>query len=384
MKGHIRQRGARSFELKFDAGRDAAGNRITEYRSFKGAKREAQIELAKRIAAVSKGEHVARSPQTIGDYVASRIEQWVALKQIGAKTEMRYRELLDGQIKPHLGGVPLQALKATDIETWHRTLLTAGRKDGRGGLSAQTIKHAHRLLGKALKEAQRFDLVVRNVVSLQPAPRITREEVTILSREQIRDIMEKLRHRMIYPKAVIALFTGMRRGELLALRWGSIDFERKIISVKEALEETDAIRFKAPKSAAGKRDIMMPDVVLDTLRALRKQEQERRLALGLGKLTDDLLIFTRLDGSPQSPLTLSKEWRKAATSAGLSGISFHALRHTHASALIDAGIDVVKISKRLGHANPTITLTIYAHLFAKREDKSAQAINEAVAALLSV
>ena len=189
---------------------------------------------------------------------------------------------------------------------------------------------------------------------------------------------------MIYPKAVIALFTGMRRGELLALRWGSIDFERKIISVKEALEETDAIRFKAPKSATGKRDITMPDVVLDTLRALRKQEQERRLALGLGKLTDDLLIFTRLDGSPQSPLTLSKEWRKAATSAGLSGISFHALRHTHASALIDAGIDVVKISKRLGHANPTITLTIYAHLFAKREDKSAQAINEAVAALLSV
>jgi hypothetical protein len=176
MKGHIRQRGAGSFELKLDVGRDAAGNRITEYRSFKGTKREAQIELAKRIAAVSKGEHVARSAQTVGGYVASRIEQWVALKQIGAKTAMRYRELLDGQIKPHLGGVPLQALKATDIETWHGTLLTAGRKDGRGGLSAQTIKHAHRLLGKALKEAQRFDLVVRNVVSLQPAPRITREE----------------------------------------------------------------------------------------------------------------------------------------------------------------------------------------------------------------
>jgi integrase len=179
------------------------------------------------------------------------------------------------------------------------------------------------------------------------------------------------------------LFTGMRRGELLAIRRGSIDFDRKTVSIREALEETDAIRFKSPKSAAGVRDIVMPDIVADTLRAHLLQDQERRLALGMGRATADALIFARLDGAPQSPNALSKEWRKAAASIGIIGVSFHALRHTHASHLIDAGVDVVRISKRLGHSSPTVTLDTYAHLFAKHEDKSAQAINAAVADLTS-
>jgi integrase len=386
MKGHIRQRGARSFELKFDAGRDAAGKRIVEYRSFKGTKREAQLKLAELIAAVGKGMHVMRSTLTVAEHVKERIEQWATLGKITPKTAERYRELQANQIAPHLGAVLLQELKAADIERWHATLRSSGRKDGKGGLSALTIRHAHRLLSKALKEAARHDLVIRNVASMQSPPRVTRTEVTILTADQTRDVVRRLKDHAVYTKAIIALCTGMRRSEILALRWQHIDLDRRTIAVRAAIEETgEGLRFKTPKSQAGTRDITLPDLVVEILREYRRQQLEQRFVLRLGKLTDDALLFTRpASAAPQSPNALSKEWSAAAAGIGLDGITFHALRHTHASQLIDAGIDVVKISKRLGHATPTVTLEVYAHLFSQHEDKSAEAINEAVAALLSV
>jgi integrase len=138
-----------------------------------------------------------------------------------------------------------------------------------------------------------------------------------------------------------------------------------------------------PESIAGQRDIVLPDIVVDVLREHRRRQLEVRLALALGKITDDTLLFSRPDGAPLSPNTFSKEWAKLAASIGLAEIRFHGLRHTHASHLIDAGVDVVWISKRLRHSSPTVTLDTYAHVFARREDKSAAAINDAVAALLA-
>jgi integrase len=320
---------------------------------------------------------------TVGDHVAERIERWEQLGKISGKTAERYRELHANQIMPHLGTILLQELKSSSIEHWHATLKTGGRKDGAGGLSALTIRHAHRLLSKALKEAARHDLVVRNVASDEAPPRIEREEVTILTGQQVRDVVEKLRGKPLYTKVIISLFTGMRRAEILGLRWSHVDLDTKVITVREAVEETNAgLRLKEPKSKAGKRDIALPDIVVDTLRDYRRQQLELRLALGLGKLADDMLIFVRLDGSPQSPRVLSKEWAALAREMCLA-VTFHALRHTHASMLIDAGIDIVKIAKRLGHANVSTTLDVYSHLFAAKEDKSAAAINNAVTTLFS-
>jgi integrase len=379
----VRERSPGSFEIRYEGPRDRAGRRKALSVTFRCDTIDGALRERRRLQAeVDAGRHIDHTKLTVADHVEKRINQWVALDAITPKTAMRYRELAANQIAPFIGDFELQKLKTIDIEEWHGALLASGRRGG-GALSKRTVRHAHMLLSKALAEAVKHELVIKNVAALQPPPTVDREEIAILTREQIRDVLDKLKHRVIYPKVIIALFTGVRRGELLALRRGAIDFDRKIISIKEALEETDAIRFKTPKSAAGVRDVAMPDIVAETLRTLIRQDQERRLALGLGKMTDDALIFTRLDGAPQSPLTLSKEWRKAAASIGLDGVSFHALRHTHASHLIDAGIDVVKISKRLGHASPTITLAVYSHLFDKHGDKSAQAINDAVAGLLS-
>jgi integrase len=385
MKGHIRRRGEQSWELKFDVGRDPlSGARKMAYHSFRGTKRQAEAKLAELITSVGKGGYVARSSVTVSKHVTARIDQWEALGNITPKTAERYRELATNQIAPHLGAKPVQKLAAADIEQWHATLKNFGRKDGKGGLSGLTIRHAHRLLSKALKEAARHDLVIRNVAAAEPPPKVAREEITILTDEQVRSVVTALAGTPLFPPVMIALFTGLRRGEILALRWQHVDLDNKIIAVREAMEETKVgLRFKESKSDSGQRDVALPDIVVDVLREHRRQCLQMRLALGLGKITGDTLLFSRLDGGPRSPNTFSKDWAKHAAGLGLAEITFHALRHTHASHLIGAGVDVVRISKRLGHSSPTVTLDTYAHLFARREDKSAAAINDAVAALLT-
>jgi len=386
MSGHIRRSGKHSWELKFDIGRDeSSGKRITQFHSFKGTKKEAKLKLAELVASVGQGSYVTRSHLTVGEHVAARIGKWEALGKISPKTIERYRELLANQIIPHIGQKPLQKLKSADIEAWHAILKTVGRKDGQGGLSTLTIRHAHRLLSKALKEGMRHDLVARNVATAEQPPKAEGEEVVVLDVEQVKLLVERLLGRAMYPKAITALFTGLRRGELLALRWRHVDLESadKHITVSEAIEETKGgIRFKSPKTANGVRVVSLPDIVVEALRNHRKQQLELRLKLGLGKLTDDDLLFPKLDGSPQSPRAFSKEWADVAASIDLP-VTLHALRHTHASHLIDSGIDVVKISRRLGHSSPAITLRVYAHLFRKRDDKSSAAINAAVASLFS-
>jgi integrase len=155
------------------------------------------------------------------------------------------------------------------------------------------------------------------------------------------------------------------------------------IKVRESLEETKAhdVRFKETKTASGRRDVSLPDIVVDVLRDHRRQQLELRMAMGLGRMPDDALVFPALDGGPQAPRQLSGDWREVREAAGVEDVTFHALRHTHASQLIDAGVDIVTISKRLGHASPAITLKVYAHLFQQRDDKASAAINAAMTKL---
>jgi integrase len=182
----------------------------------------------------------------------------------------------------------------------------------------------------------------------------------------------------LYPrKRTCAAQLAMRLGEVLALRWSRVDLDKNIIQVREALENTKAhgIRFKLPKSKAGRRDITLPDILVNVLRDYRKAQLELRLKLGAGKLPDDALLFADIDGNPPSRNAFSAAWSHVAAHAGMPEVTFHALRHSHASQLIDAGVDIVTISKRLGHTKPDITLRIYAHLFRKDDGKAAAAIN---------
>jgi integrase len=233
------------------------------------------------------------------------------------------------------------------------------------------------VLSKALKDAAKNGLVGRNVATLEAPPKVADAEMVIV--RDVPALMGKLQGSALHVPALLGLLCGMRLGEVLALRWNRVDLDGKVIQVRETLEQTArGISFKPPKSRAGNRDITMPDDVLTALRDYRRRQLELRLQLGAGRLPDDALLFADINGQPRSLYAASAAWRSFAERVGMPGVTFHALRHAHASQLIDAGVDIVTISKRLGHAKPDITLRIYAHLFQKDDSKAAAAINAAL------
>ncbi len=167
----------------------------------------------------------------------------------------------------------------------------------------------------------------------------------------------------LHPLFVLAVATGARRGELLALRWCDID--NATMKIERALEHTTAkgLRFKAPKTKSGKRTISLPGHAVTVLHKHRQSQLEFRMKIGAGNLPDDALVFQNPDGTPVTPNTATKAWARVVKAHDLPKVTLHSLRHSHASALISAGMDAVSVSKRLGHANPSITLSVYSHLF---------------------
>ena len=293
---------------------------------------------------------------------------------ISPKTAERYCQLADQQIYRHLGKIPLQKLTSAHIQKWHTTLLASGGKKGRP-LHPRTVGHAHRVLHTALARAARGQLVARNVASIEKPPRVDDREVASLTAHQITDVLDKLLDHPLHPIVVVALGTGLRRGEILALQWGNVEFDAAKLRVERSIEGTKfSLRFKPPKSKHGKRSVALPPSVIDVLREHRRRQLETRLALGLGKFSDDDLVFSRADGSPMPPNKLSRDWANLVISRKLPRGPFHGLRHTHVSALIAGGLDVFSVSRRIGHNSPALTLKVYSHLFTEKASVAIEAI----------
>jgi len=185
-----------------------------------------------------------------------------------------------------------------------------------------------------------------------------------------------------WPAAGLA--TGMRRGEVAALRWADIDFDGGKIRIERSLEHTNAgLAVKAPKTKAGRRTVSIPPSIITELRDHWLRQQEQRLALGLGKACADDLVFARPDASPWPPDSLTADWARTVRMLKPPRKTLHALRHTHVSQLIAAGLVVVTFSRRIGHSNPTVTLGVYAHLFGNTDDRAAAAVEAALAYALA-
>jgi integrase len=303
--------------------------------------------------------------------VAEYLRAWLdGPHDLAGKTVERYRQLAERQIIPHLGALPLQRLRPQHVADWHATLLKSGE------LAPRTCGHAHRVLHRALARAVASETISRNVAAAIPPPRVEPQEVEILTPDQVAAVLDKLRDHQLYPVAALGLATGLRRGELLGLQIGDFELEAGSLTVQRSLEETKAagLRFKTTKSKAGRRTISIPPGAVALVRAHWRRRLEQCLALGLGRPGPDALVFSHPDGSPMSPDNLSRDWRRVCRSLGLPLVMFHALRHTHASALLASGLDVVQVSRRLGHSSPVITLRTYAHVFGSVDKAAATAI----------
>ncbi len=378
MTGHIRRRGERSWELKFDLGTaPTTGERLTRYHSFKGTKREAQAELTRLMAAAGDGNYVDASKATVAEYLDRWEQDWAAIN-VSPKTLERYRELLRNHVRPNLGAIRLQKLRPVDLSELYAKLLR--ERPGASSLAPRTVGHVHRVLHKALVVAVEWGLIQQNPAVLTKAPSVTSPEIEILSEAETMTVLRKLRGRSLYPIIALAIASGMRRGELLALMWKNVDLDGARLRVEHSLEQTKAgLRVKPPKTRHGRRTISLPAWVVSDLREHWRAQQELRLKLGLGKAPENALVFPNLDGDPRSPNAITKEWTVAAAKLGFRRVTLHALRHTHASQLIASGLDVLTISRRLGHGSPTITLGVYGHLFTNTDDRAAQIMEAAFA-----
>jgi integrase len=385
-RGNITRRGKKSWQLKFDVGLDAKGKRRIRYVTVRGTRQDAQKELTRLLAQHDAGTLVEPSKITVEEYLVAWLGKTPPKGEappppppgITPKTAERYRQLAEQQIYPHLGNIVLQKLKPARVAEWLETIQASGGKKGRP-LAARTVGHAKRVLNRALQRAMERETLSRNVAAVIKPPKVDEGEVQILTPDEIALVLKGLEGHELAPMVDLDLATGLRRGELLALTWPNLDLEACTVRVERAVEETKAgLRIKAPKSGHGRRKLSFPASTAAVLREHRKAQLEQRVALGLGKLPADALVFPDpASGSLIKPSWLSYTWRNTRDRLKLPKVTFHAFRHTHASALIAAGLDVVAISRRLGHSSPVVTLRIYAHLF-KRDDTDAVAAIEAV------
>jgi integrase len=363
MAGHIRRRGKRSWEIKFDLGADPlTGKRKTRYHSFKGTKKEAELELARLLSGAAAGTYVDPTRETVSEFLERWERDW-ASHNLSPKTLERASELLAAKVRPRIGAVRLQKLRPAHCAELYAKLLKEGAVDG-SGLAARTVGQVHRILHRAFGHAMKWGIITTNPCAAVEPPAITTKEIEILTEDQVTEVLNKLKGRPMYMLAAVGLSTGLRRGELLALRWKDVNLDTGVLQVERSLEQTKAgLRFKEPKTKHGRRQVAVPGSVIAGLKHLRREQQETRLALGLGKDDPEGLVFRRDDGRPMRPDNVSSEWRRLVAVLKLPKVTLHAWRHTHASQLIRANHDVLTISRRLGHGSPSITLNVYGHLF---------------------
>lgn len=371
MRGNLTRRGKSSWRIKFDVGPDAAGKRQIRYVTVRGKRQDAERELTRLMGAVHDGALVEPAKTTIANYLRSWLN---GPHGLAGKTVERYRQLAEQQIVPHLGALPLQKLRPAHVAEWHARLLTGGGKDGRP-LSARTVGHAHRVLHRALALAFKSELVTRNIADAIAPPKVEETEVTTLKADQVGVVLAALEGHSLRPIAILALSIGARRGEILALTWGNIDLDAGMLRIERSLEQTRAgLKFKPPKTKRGRRLVALPPIAVEALRAHRRQQLELRLVLGQGKGDGDALVFSTFDGKPIPPNNLSRDWWRFVKTRGLPAVSFHALRHSHVSALVASGVDPLMVSRRIGHANTATTMKVYAHMFEKTDALAANAI----------
>jgi integrase len=339
MRGNITKRGKRSWRIKFDKSADQQGRRQFHVETVHGTKRDAEIALAKRLSELVDGRYVAPTVETVGGYAT----HWLADIATATRSEVtvaRYRTLVTVHIIPYLGDVPLQALDGAGVDRFYAHLRKNGHRYG-GGLSSMTAHHVHTLLTQILASAVKARKLVRSPIGdVQTKPKPRREDVQVLDEGEITTLLANLEGHWLYMPVVLAVSTGMRRGEIIALKWADIDLAKGTLQVSRSVEEVyGEFRFKAPKTDRSRRVIRLPDSLVEELGRHRKEQSAMRLRLGLGKDKDDL-TFTTAKGGMLHPNSVSEAFSCEVKRAGLKPVRFHALRHSHLSMLLQSGVPV--------------------------------------------
>jgi integrase len=393
MKGSILKR-KNSWRLKWDIGANADGTRQTRYKTVRGTEKDAERELRKILSSLDNGTYVEQKKSTVGQWMHKWLSDY-AKPSVSAKTFQRYEEISALHIEPYIGHLPIQKLNPPTIQGLYTKLRTEGLKPRRQmkangelseakparGLSERTILHVHRLLSNAMSEAARALVIQRNPVKDVKGPRPNNrqagvsEKMHALERDQLTKVLQGFKGHSLFPLVSLAAGTGARRGELLALRWSDVDFEKGKIQICRATEEVSGlVRINSePKNKSSIRPIGIDPGLLALLKSHKKSHIEVQFALDGKRLPADALVFPLsplTPGLPIRPSNVSTAFAGMVKKLGFKGFRFHDLRHTHATLLLNANVPVNTVAQRLGHSTPTITLSVYGHCLRRSEDEA--------------
>jgi integrase len=383
MRGHVRERGKGNWYAVLSVRDPQTGKRKVQWRSLPGCKgkREAQQACARLLVEIQSGGYVAPDKTTLAQF----LERWLAhiKTQVATSTHERYTELAHNNIVPALGAVRLAKLRPEHISDAYSRALTDGRRDGRsGGLAPLTVKHMHAILKQALQQACVWRAISHNPAALVKPPRVTRKEMHTVDTDVAAKMIEAARGTPIFVPILLGVLCGLRRGEIAALRWRSVDLDAGRLSVvASARHGHDGIIEKETKTGRG-RAIALPPMVVAELRRHRTEQAQQLLRLGV-RLTDDHHIYTREDGAPVFPGSLTRSFREFMRQHRLPRIRFHDLRHSHATHLLAAGVHPKIASERLGHSNISITLNTYSHVLPGMQEDAVAKVDAAIQAALN-
>jgi integrase len=335
-------------------------------------KREAQTELTKLLRSKDDGSYVEPSKETLGSY----LDRWLATHaepNLAAKTVERYRQLVEVNIKPKIGGTPLAKLQPIAVSEFYSWSLTSGHRRKTGGLSPRTVRHIHRLLHAALKQAVKWQLRQTNPYDAVEAPKPVAKEMSAVDEDGSAWLIQAALGMDLYIPIMYALSTGLRRGEILGQRWQDVDFASNRLFVAQSLEQTKrgGLKFKIPKGKK-RRALTMSPLLAEALKAHGEEQARRRKLFGADYHSDLDLIVALPDGSPWPPDRFTDRYVAFSKKVGLKGVRFHDLRHSNASQLLRQGVPVKVVSARLGHSNATVTLNTYAHVLAGDDERAAE------------
>src|SRR5262249_8711084 len=293
MKGHVRERSLGRFAIVIDVPDPQTGRRRRKWISFSGTKREARIECARLITELKSGAYVDATRETIATFLNRWIEHMQG--QVSPRSLERYAELCRNNIVPLLGATPLAKLQPAQISQAYAKALASGRRDGTGGLSPRTVHHMHRALREALQQAVRWQVRARNPADAVKPPKVERKQMQTLDADGTVRLIEAARGSSLFMPILLGVLCGLRRGEITALRWRSIDLDRGQLSVTASTEQTNrGIREKETKSGKA-RTVALPSLIVDELRRRRVAQAEGLLQAGV-RLTDDHHVVAREDG----------------------------------------------------------------------------------------
>jgi integrase len=368
MRGSIQKKGTRWYAVVYDGVNPATGQYRRRWVPAGTRRGDAEKLLAELVKRSHQGETVVSEKLTLGEYLTTR---WLPVQEsrLRKSTYDSYRRNIELHVIPALGKRQLDQLTAGDIDVFYAGLLKNGSKrrtDGKPqqkGLSPKTVHNVHVMLNKALGDAARKGTVVRNVVALADAPSLQarkRPEVKAWAIDQLVQFLDAIASHRMGPAFYFAAHTGMRRGEVLGVRWRDLDLDAGRVSVRQALVSVAyETSVSDVKTGTSRRTIDIDGGVVQMLRDWRETRTEERDGLEPGR---DDLVFVKADGTSMHPDIFSQLFDRTVARIDVPAITLHDLRHTHATLLLKAGVHVKVVSERLGHANVAFTMNVYQHI----------------------